>query len=72
MAHCMKKVEFLALVANMNNPRLRTFRGSVYLRDGDNVAKEIEIYRASNMKEEGIISSMNKSTKFRNWMDAAK
>ena len=72
MAHCMKKVEFMALVANMNNPRLRTFRGSVYLRDGDNVAKEIEIYRASNMKEEGIISSMNKSTKFRNWMDAAK
>lgn len=72
MAHCMKKVEFMALIANMSNPRLRTFRGSVYLRDGDSVAKEIEIYRASNMKEEGIISSMNKSTKFRNWMDAAK
>lgn len=72
MAHCMKKVEFLALIANMSNPRLRTFRGSVYLRDGDSVAKEIEIYRASNMKEEGIISSMNKSTKFRNWMEAAK
>ncbi|QAX92276.1 hypothetical protein HWC07_gp024 [Pantoea phage vB_PagM_LIET2] len=68
MAHMMKKADFLNLVTTMKEPRLKTFRGSVYLRDGDSTESEVEIYQASNMKEEGIISAMNQSSKYRGWM----
>lgn len=68
MAHNTKKADFIKLVSGMKTPTLRTFRGSVYLRDGKDTTTEVEIYRASNMKEAGIISSMNQSAKFRAWM----
>lgn len=68
MAHMMKKTDFVALVKGMQTPKLKTFRGSVYLRDGDNTESEVEIYQASNMKEEGIISAMNQSAKYRSWL----
>lgn len=68
MAHMMKKAEFLSLVTTMEKPALRSFRGSVYLRDGEKVATEVEIYRACNMQEAGIISAMNQSAKYRAWM----
>ena len=67
MAHMMKKADFLALVATVENPRLKTFRGSVYLYEGDKMIKEI--YCASNMREEGIICAMNQSSKYRKWME---
>lgn len=68
MSHMMKKNEFLKIVATMVNPKLKSFRGSVYLQDGDNTNSEVELYRASNMKESGIISAMNQSSKYRSWM----
>ena len=68
MAHNTKKADFIKMVSEMNTPTLRTFRGSVYLRDGKDVTTEVEIYRASNMKETGIICSMNQAAKFRGWM----
>lgn len=67
MAHMMKKVDFLALVENVKEPRLKTFRGSVYLYDGEKYVDEI--YRASNLKETGIMSAMNQSFKYKKWMD---
>ena len=72
MAHMTKKADFLKMIEKMANPMLKTFRGSVYLRDNNDTKTEIEIYRASNMEEAGIISSMNQSTKYRNWIIAAK
>lgn len=68
MSHMMKKADFMVLVSTMEKPKLRTFRGSVYLRDGDNSATEVEIYCACNMEESGIISAMNQSVKYRHWM----
>ena len=67
MAHMMKKVDFLALVKTVEEPRLKTFRGSVYLYDGNKYVEEV--YRASNMKEAGILSSMNQLNKYRKWME---
>lgn len=67
MAHMMKKDVFLALVAITEQPKLKTFRGSVYLYDGEKMIEEI--YRASNMKEAGILSSMNQLSKYRKWME---
>lgn len=68
MAHMMKKADFQDLVKGMKSPALKTFRGSVYLRDGDNVSSQVEIYCASNMKESGIISAWNQSDKYSRWM----
>lgn len=69
MAHMMKKVDFLNLAGGMSSVYFRTFRGSVYIRDGrDNTESEVEIYRASNMEEAGIISAMNQCAKYRKWM----
>lgn len=65
MAHNTKKADFLAMLANLNNPKLKTNSGSVYLYDE---TQSYEIYRASNMKESGIISAMNQAAKFRAWM----
>lgn len=68
MAHMMRKVEFMNVVSKMSNVYFRTFRGSVYIRDGQsNTESEIEVYRASNMKEEGILSAMNQCNKYRAW-----
>ena len=72
MAHMTKKADFLKMIENMTSPMLRTFRGSVYLRDNSDTKTEIEIYRASNMEESGITSSINQSAKYRNWIIAAK
>ena len=66
MAHMTKKADFLAMIAGLDNPNLKTFRGSVYLYDGETYLAEI--YRASNMKEQGILSSMNQLAKYRKWM----
>lgn len=66
MAHMTKKADFLAMVAGLDNPKLKTFRGSVYLYNGETYLAEI--YRASNMKESGILSSMNQLAKYRKWM----
>ena len=66
MAHMTKKADFLAMIAGLDNPNLKTFRGSVYLYNGENYLAEI--YRASNMKEQGILSSMNQLAKYRKWM----
>ncbi|EBK0477639.1 hypothetical protein D3K51_17985 [Salmonella enterica] len=68
MAFMTKKADFLKLTAGMTRPTLKTFRGSVYLRDNNDPSTEVEIYRASNMREEGIISSMNQSAKYRKWL----
>ncbi|POW55605.1 hypothetical protein C3408_17000 [Candidatus Pantoea alvi] len=68
MAHMTKKADFLKIIEKMANPKMRCFRGSVYLRDGGDIKTEIEIYRACNMEEAGIISSMNQSAKYRSWM----
>lgn len=67
MAHMTKKADFLAMIAGLDNPKLKTFRGSVYLYNGETCIAEI--YRASNMKESGILSSMNQLTKYRKWME---
>lgn len=67
MAHMTKKADFLAMIAGLDNPKLKTFRGSVYLYNGETFIAEI--YRASNMKESGILSSMNQLTKYRKWME---
>lgn len=73
MAHMMKKAEFLAVVATMKDVCFHTFRGSVYIRDGKfNTASEVEIYRASNMKEDGIICSHNQRNKYFKWWQDAK
>lgn len=73
MAHMMKKAEFLAVVAKMKDVCFHTFRGSVYIRDGkDNTASEVEIYRASNMKEDGIICSHNQRAKYTKWLRDAR
>lgn len=73
MAHMMKKADFLKLVSTMKDVCFRTFRGSVYIRDGkDNPASEVEIYRASNMKEEGVISSHNQYAKYKKWLNDAQ
>lgn len=66
MAHMTKKADFLAMIAGLDNPNLKTFRGSVYLYNGETYLAEI--YRASNMKEQGILSSMNQLAKYRKWM----
>lgn len=66
MAHMTKKADFLAMIACLDNPNLKTFRGSVYLYNGETYLAEI--YRASNMKEQGILSSMNQLAKYRKWM----
>lgn len=66
MAHMTKKADFLSMIAGLDNPKLKTFRGSVYLYNGE--AYLAEIYRASNMKEQGILSSMNQLAKYRKWM----
>ena len=66
MAHMTKKADFLAMVAGLDNPKLKTFRGSVYLYNGETYLAEI--YRSSNMKESGILSSMNQLAKYRKWM----
>ncbi|HDT4050863.1 TPA: hypothetical protein QHN36_003527 [Enterobacter bugandensis] len=70
MAHMMKKAEFLALLPTVETPKLKSFRGSVYLYDGDQ--QVAEIYRASNMREEGIICAMNQSGKYRAWLNSTK
>lgn len=67
MAHMTKKADFLAMISGLDNPKLKTFRGSVYLYNGEIYLAEI--YRASNMKESGILSSMNQLTKYRKWME---
>lgn len=73
MAHMMKKSEFLALAATMKDVVFHTFRGSVYVRDGKlNTESQVEIYRASNMKEEGITCSMNQRAKYAKWLADAK
>ncbi|QPD96142.1 hypothetical protein [Enterobacter phage N5822] len=54
------------MIAGLDNPKLKTFRGSVYLYNGETYLAEI--YRASNMKEQGILSSMNQLSKYRKWM----
>lgn len=66
MAHMTKKADFLSMIAGLDNPKLKTFRGSVYLYNGETYLAEI--YRASNMKEQGILSSMNQLAKYRKWM----
>lgn len=66
MAHMTKKADFLAMIAGLDNPKLKTFRGSVYLYNGETYLSEI--YRASNIKEQGILSSMNQLAKYRKWM----
>lgn len=68
MAHMMKKADFLATLKTVNAPKLKSFRGSVYLYDGDQ--QVAEIYRASNMREEGIICALNQSTKYLGWMNS--
>lgn len=70
MAHRMKKAEFLATAAKLANPKLRSFRGSVYLRDGNDSTTEIEIYRACNMQESGIISAINQAGTYGAWLRA--
>lgn len=73
MAHMMKKAEFLKVISNWNEVSFRTFRGSVYIRNGEkNTESEIEIYRASNMEESGIICAMNQSRKYRAWTMGGK
>lgn len=67
MAHMTKKADFLAMISGLDNPKLKTFRGSVYLYNGETYLAEI--YRASNMKESGILSSMNQLTKYHKWME---
>lgn len=68
MAHMMKKVEFMALISKFETVYFRTFRGSVYVRNGQsNTESEVEVYRASNIQESGIISSMNQSAKYQAW-----
>lgn len=68
MAHMMRKVEFMALVSKFETVYFRTFRGSVYVRNGQaNTESEVEVYRASNIQESGIISSMNQSAKYQAW-----
>jgi hypothetical protein len=67
MAHMTKKADFLAMIAGIDNPNLKTFRRSVYLYNGETYLAEI--YRASNMKEQGILSSMNQLAKYRKWME---
>lgn len=66
MAHMTKKADFLAMVSGLDNPKLKTFRGSVYLYNGETYLAEI--YRARNIKEQGILSSMNQLAKYRKWM----
>lgn len=66
MAHMTKKADFLSMLVNLTNPKLKTFRGSVYLSDEK---QSYEIYKASNMEESGIISAMNQCQKYRKWMD---
>lgn len=67
MAHMTKKADFLAMIAGLDNPKLKTFRGSVYLYNGETYLAEI--YRASSIKEQGILSSMNQLAKYRKWME---
>lgn len=68
MAHMMKKADFLALAEKMANPKVMSFRGSVLLRDGNDNATEVEVYRACTMEESGLISAMNQATKYRRWL----
>lgn len=68
MAFNTKKIDFLKMVATMKEPHVRQRFSSVYLIDGKDDDSKIEIYRACTMMEEGIISAMNQSTKFRNWL----
>lgn len=65
MAHMTKKADFLSMVVNLIDPKITTFRGSVYLSDEN---QSYEVYKASNMEEAGIISAMNQSQKYRKWM----
>lgn len=67
MAHMMKKDNFLDLVFKCGCPKLKTFRGSVYLYDRE--LQIAEVYCASNIKEAGVISAMNQSKKYRKWMN---
>lgn len=68
MAHMMKKADFQDLIKGMKSPKLKTFRGSVYLRDGEDISTQVEIYCASSMKEAGIISAWNQAEKYSGWM----
>jgi len=67
-AHMMKKADFLKLVGGMQNPRVFSNRGRVYLRDCLDES-EVEIYCASNMEEAGLISAGNQTMKYRAWMN---
>lgn len=66
MAYMTKKSDFVSMLKNLTNPKLKTFRGSVYLYDEK---QSYEIYKASNMKESGLISAMNQCQKYRKWME---
>lgn len=68
MAHMTKKADFQALASAMKNPKVLSMRGSVYLRDGDNVSSQVEVYRACTMEESGLISAMNQCCKYRRWI----
>lgn len=66
MSHMMKKADFLKLVENKNDLKIVSRMGAVFLYNADSLLAEI--YRASNMKEEGIICGMNQAAKYRKWL----
>lgn len=68
MAFNTKKIDFLAIVSGMQTPRVFSRSSSVFVVDDNNESNKVEIYRASNMQEEGLCSAMNQSSKFRNWL----
>lgn len=72
IAAMMKKAEFLALVANMDSPRLtrRSIQIFVYDEAKENARQEL-VYCASTFREEGYISASNQMFKYRKWMEAA-
>lgn len=70
MHNRMKKEEFLAAIANIKNPRLNKLHVRVLLIDDE--GKCVEIYCASNWREESYGAAWNAYNKYSKWMKEAK
>lgn len=76
MAHSTKKADFLAMVSNMNSPRLTRKYIEVFLFDEKPSTNEVQIpvtvYRASSWREESYYSAQNQLNKYNKWLNEAK
>lgn len=64
----MKKEEFLKVAAEMKAPRVKTLHVRVLLCDGE---RFVEVYCASNWREESYGAARNAWCKYNKWLKEA-